>query len=208
VTARDAPPSFELLLDYLEGRVTDEQRVQVERALAEQDPRAEDLRDWIRGFHAQARQSRHGPPPPLLAQRLRRIPLLLQGRAPMVRTLTAEPVLDSRSSKRLTGVRGPAIDSGDRFQVTCRAGDYSVVLDLAPVSNGTVTLRGQVLPEHRTLPVFEASVCGPYGSITSITGDEHGGFEIKAVPPGTSRLTLTNDLVLIVISADIWGTAS
>jgi hypothetical protein len=203
------PPSWELILDCAEGRATSEQQEQLELSLMQGDPRTRELLDWVRGFHAQARAAALATPPPLVAQRLRRIPALVRGRAAPVQQLRAAPVLDTRLVDRITGVRAPAQDRGDRFQITYRAQDIDVVLDVAPERpesdrSGTVTLRGQVLPERATLPVFEAAVHGPFGSITSITGDELGGFELRGVPLQTERLTLTNDLVLIDISARSW----
>ena len=210
------PPSWELILDFAEGRATSEQQEQLELSLMQGDPRTRELLDWVRGFHAQARAAALATPPPLVAQRLRRIPALVRGRAAPVQRLRAAPVLDTRLVEQITGVRAPAQDPGGRFQITYRAMDIDVVLDVAPERSdsdsersdsdwsGPVTLRGQVLPERATLPVFEAAVHGPFGSITSITGDELSGFELRDVPPQTERLTLTNDLVLIDISARSW----
>jgi hypothetical protein len=202
MSCEDAPAGWELILDYVEGRVTDEQRTRVERALGRGDRATLELVDWVTAFRARARSAAlASAPPPMVAQRLRRIPSTASGRAKLVEQLRAEPVLDTRLSDRLTGVRGPAYEAGGRFQVTVRARDIDVVLDIAPDGAGCFTVRGQHLPGRPTLPVFAATAHGPYGSITSITGDEHGGFELRAVPPQTTRLSLTNDVVDIAIPA-------
>jgi hypothetical protein len=205
MTIEDAAPGWGLILDCVEGRATDEQQARLDRALQRGDRRTRELVDWAGAFRARARSSAlAATPPPLITQRLRRIPSQACGRAKLVEHLRAEPVLDARLGDRLTGVRGPAHEAGGRFQIAVRARDIDVVLDVAPDGAGSFTIRGQVLPARPTLPVFAVTAHGPYGSITSIMGDEHGGFELRAVPPQTTRLSLTNDVVAIGISASSW----
>jgi hypothetical protein len=89
----------------------------------------------------------------------------------------------------------------ERYQLTYRAQDLDVVLDISrdssPVGAGSVHVRGQVLANRGLLPVFEAAAHGPFGTIRSILGDELGGFELAGVPDTVTSMTMTNDEVLV-----------
>ena len=198
------PRDLERILELLDGLESTERTALIDGLLADADPRTRELVAWASRFRELARTTPLTAPPPLLSQRLMRIPALLRGRVQPVRRLVAAPVLDTRNADSLTGVRAPAHDAGERFQVTHRAEGIDVVVDVSPDGPHLVTLRGQVLPERQTLPAFEATVYGPYGSITSILGDEFGSFELGEVPRQTERLELTNDLVVIEIPAGSW----
>jgi hypothetical protein len=143
-------------------------------------------------------------PPPLVSQRLRLIPERMRHGDRVVPRIAAQIARDSRSERSVVGMRAIPAESLTRFQLAYRADGFDVVIDVAREGEETVTLRGQVLPDCETLPVFEATAHGPFGTISSILGDELGGFTLRSVPRTTAQLELTNDVVVIVVPTEVW----
>jgi hypothetical protein len=85
-----------------------------------------------------------------------------------------------------------------RCQTVCTAEGFDVLLDIE-LAEGVAAIRGQVIPSTETLPVFQVTAVSPIGRHTSLRGDRFGGFELLAVPLDSSRLELTNDLVVLVV---------
>ena len=147
-------------------------------------------------------------PPPLVSQRLRRIPATVRDHAPHPQRCEVETVLDSRTADPLSGVRGAAAEL-TRYQILVRttsadAPEVEVVLDVAPEGSDRVHVRGQVITTPPMPPVFEVAAYGPYGSMRNLLGDELGNFELSSVPRTTARLELTNDVLTIELPAGAW----
>jgi hypothetical protein len=187
-----------LILDWLEGRLSPERARAVEVGIANGGPETALLVSWVREFMRDAALLPLATPPPLVSQRLRRLLTSKhQGRRHR-REFTAVPILDTRRTEQLVGVRAPA-QAGSRFQLTFGADPAVIVLDVQPASDGTATIRGQVIPDDASLPVFHATAIGPSGRATTILGDDLGGFTLRGVPLDVDFVVVTNDDVDIVV---------
>jgi hypothetical protein len=191
-------PSFRALVDLVDGLLDTQQHSAVlsavEAADRNGDPAPRRTLDWLRSFRAEADRLPLKTPPPLLRQRLRRLMTVRSGAAAPLRRVRADLVTDSRRTERLAGVRGPDNGPVARYQLTFEAVAVAViVLDVATGSDGTVALRGQVLPQIDTPPVFEVVAIGPSGVVASSAGDELGGFSLTGAPCDVATLLLTND---------------
>jgi anti-sigma factor RsiW len=191
------------ILDWLEGRLSPAAGSSFAARLAGH-PDAERFQRWAQDFRAIAASLPLPDPPPILRQRLLRLmsaerpdagPLLVEGHL----------VSDSRRERELAGVRGPAGGDEDRYQLTYLAQDVDVILDIARQPDHHLTLRGQVLPPPGVLPVFEAAVQWPGGTLRTILGDDLGGFELYGVPSSAHTLKVTNDDLTVRMSLDFTG---
>ena len=131
-----------------------------------------------------------------------RVGLIAPARDVRVRSAAGRLISDSRQERELAGVRGPAGDD-DRYQLTFLAQDVDVILDVAPRPDHHLTLRGQVLPPSGVLPVFEAAVQWPGGTLRTILGDDLGGFDLYGVPVTAHTLQVTNDDLTVRMSLDL-----
>ena len=190
------------LLDWLEGRLSPDRRRAVEEAVAARDREILELVHWYRAFRADAARLPLVAPPPLLGQRLRRLAAARRGELPPLVRLSAYPVLDTRQMLP-AGVRGPDSTDTRRYQLTFAAPGVVVVLDVVPDGPSTVTIRGQVIPQLETPPAFEASAQGAGGVVSTILGDELGGFRLSGVPVESRSLVVTNDAVEVQMSLDL-----
>jgi hypothetical protein len=100
------PVSFTELLDWVEGRLPDGRRPEVEAGLA--DPATADAVAWIRSFHTASRLMPLATPPQAARDRLRA--LVAERTRPWAPTAYSEGALvfDSRDGLRATGTRSGA----------------------------------------------------------------------------------------------------
>jgi len=201
--ARDPTP--EEVLDWLEGRLTADRAAAVLAAIERSGSDARDFAEWAASFRRYAALLPLVAPPPLVSQRLRRMyAARLTHPRPVVQLLAVLEV-DSRQPDSLVSVRAPVDRDSGRVQLAYRAGATSIVVDIMPAQGGTVTLRGQVLAAGDTLPSFQVTAQGPSGSVTSISGDDLGGFVLEEVPDDSELLLLTNDELLIEVPIRLSG---
>jgi hypothetical protein len=199
------PPEVTMpeLLDWLDDRLTPERRRAVEEAIETGEPDILELVTWYHTFRTDAARLPLVAPPPLLSQRLRALAAARRGGLPPLVRLFAHPVLDTRKRPRLVGVRGSDATDAGRYQITFAAPAVIVVLDVVPDGPSTVTIRGQVIPELETPPVFEASARGAHGVVTTILGDELGGFRLTGIPVEAESLVVTNDMVEVEMALSL-----
>jgi anti-sigma factor RsiW len=200
----DSPPEVTVpeLLDWLEGRLSPDRRRAVEEAVATGDRGILELVRWYRTFRTEAARLPLVAPPPLIRQRLRALAATRRGELPPLVRLSAHPVLDTRRTLP-AGVRGPASTDTSRYQLTFAAAGLVVVLDVVPDGPSTVTIRGQVIPQLETPPVFEATAQGADGVVSTILGDELGGFRLSGVPVESRSLVVTNDAVEVEMRVNL-----
>lgn len=190
------------LLDWLEGRLSPDRSDEVAVLVASADPETTRTLDWLRSFQTAARALPTEQPPPLVRQRLRRTFAKRTGTLPATRSATVTLIADSRDQVQLAGVRGaPDLDT-TAFNLEYEGPDIEVYLDVV-VDSDRRDLRGQILDAAGSPPVFEAICHGPTGTITSIWGDELGGFELSAIPADTHLLVLTNDELTVHVPLDL-----
>lgn len=200
----DPYPTFRELLDWVEGRLDGERAQAIDARVASGDESIAATVAWIRGFLAFGRSHPIPEPPPILRQRLRQSFRRHIGAAEPASMQRAELVFDSRSDAVLAGVRGGS-DPEDGYRLAFAAEPIGVLIDVVPESAGTVSLAGQVLAEETDAPVWAATIDHATGTLTAIDGDSDGCFAIAGVPVDTTKLTLSNGVVEIVIEGPLGG---
>lgn len=196
----DPDPTFEELLDWMEGRLDPDMAADVARAAAAGDDRTTEAIRWIQAFKSESRNQQLLAPPPELRPRLRRLfAVHVSAGSPGLRTLLAQLSFDSRVEGQLAGVRSAAEPaSGEPFQLTARAGEFDVVLDVTPLV-GEARIDGQVLADRVATGSWLAAAEYPGGQITAEPGDDLGCFALRSVPLDIHRLVLRNSEVVIVV---------
>jgi hypothetical protein len=187
-------PSFEKLVDYLDGRLGQADASAVAVHLETGCGRCMESRQWYEQVSAIAASDDSLEPPPWVLKRALRIFEAGRSKPRLVERLgraVASLVWDSLAQPDLVGVR--SMQTASR-QLLYRAGDYSIDLQIAARDPSSAELLGQVLRESET--TFE-SVTGiaidlirEGRPIQSTTASKLGEFAIKGVEPGVYDLRL------------------
>ncbi len=198
------PPSFEELLDWIEGRLDESDAAAMEARVEVADEETRRTAAWIEHFMDQSRAMSLPTPPPIVRQRLRQVFKSHSESQLSVETIIAGLVFDSRKGRELVGVRGPA-STDDRFHLGFECAEGYIMLDVAPAADGEMDIDGQVLLAGIGPPVFEAVARHATGDRSSALGDEFGRFALAAVPAATSSLELSNGELTLVLPLELDG---
>lgn len=191
-------PSFTELLDWVEGRLTEQESRRVE-ALVEADPQAADAVVWIREFRrAAAVLPLQRPPAPVSAglRALFRDHHVTRNRDWVEATLR----FDSRRQP-LVGVRAT---STTQLAHLVYDGDFgALVLDVQRPACGEVGLRGYLSlhggPEHGARVSVHAA-----GAAQRISRCDHNGrFELHDVPAGADELWIAQGAERVRVPLDL-----
>ena len=200
-------PTFEILLDWLEGRLDGAQAAQVSAQVAEGDNRTRTTVRWLQGFLATARRFPAPEPPPIIRQHLRQhFRRWCTARAAMraePRRVDATLLFDSRQDLVLAGFRG-GDETEDAYNLAFTTDVGDLVVDVRRVGNGQLRLDGQVLlGDAAAAPVFSADVAGPGYAVRTVDGDELGRFTLPQVPSGRCRLEVSNGEIILQTELDL-----
>lgn len=195
-------PSFETLVDWIEGRLDRREAESVSARVAVGDAETKRTIEWIHGFLELSGVNPLPAPPPIVRQRLRQTFERHANAEREVREFLAQIVFDSRSDAELVGVRGVAL-TDESFHIAYATEAAHVLIDVLPHDDGTADLAGQVVLSDLGPPVFEASTTGASPARASIEGDGHGRFRLDGVPIDTTGLRLGNGEVEIELPIDL-----
>ena len=199
VPTEKSQPTFRQLVDWIEGRLTRQDAIEVEAAVQRGGPDIHDTVVWIREFIQFGRDNPLPGPPPIVRQRLQQAFRRHTGDASPILRESAALMFDSRDDAIVVGVRGgPSLDDGYRLAFASES--IGVLLDVLPESATTVRLEGQVLTPDESAPVWQVSVHYPGGRRTDGGGDRNGSFTIDQVPLDTTKLLLSNGEVEVDVS--------
>lgn len=140
-------PGFEQLLDYLDGRLADQQAQVVAAHLNGGCKRCADNREWVERIRAIAASDDRIEPPLWVLKRAIRLfdnQTARPGALDHFGRLIAALIFDSLTPAAVSGVR---LAQSDSRQLVYRAGRYSVDLQIASANPSTAELIGQVLRE-------------------------------------------------------------
>jgi len=201
-------PSFERLIDYLDGHLAKEDADRVAAHLASDCRQCAPTRDWYASVREAVASDDSLEPPPWVFKRAVRIfdekgsrPRLIEklGRA------VASLVFDSFAQPAVLGVR--STETANR-QLLYQAGDYHIDLQIAPSDASRADVRGQILREGEA--GFE-SVAGL--KIELVRGSEAareiftggtGEFAFDSLEPGEYDLSLeTRDLTITLYGLSV-----
>jgi hypothetical protein len=186
-------PGFEPVIDYLDGKLTPAETERVAAHLASDCAACAETRAWYERVRAVAASDDTVAPPAWVFKQAVRIfdtarrPRLAERIGQAIATL----VFDSFARPQLAGIR--STETANR-QLLYRAGDYSIDLQVAPSTEASGDLIGQVLREGEA--TFESVANLPleiargnqlfYATVT----DEMGEFKISDVDYGIYDLRI------------------
>jgi hypothetical protein len=202
-----ARPTFETLLDWLDGRLDGEQASQVSAQVAEGDGRTRSSVRWLQGFLATARRFPAPEPPPIIRQHLRQHFLRWSKARAALRAephlLDATLLFDSRQDLVLAGVRGGE-EAEDTYHLAFTTDVGDLVVDVRRVGKGELRLDGQVLlTDAAAASVFSAQAAGLGYTVRTVDGDELGRFTLPEVPAGRCRLEVSNGEIILRTELDL-----
>ena len=187
-------PGFELLMDYCQGLLNDEDSRVIAAHLDSGCTECLDTSRWYeRVRHIAERDNTMSPPPWVL----KRAVSLFHSTRPRLAALEkidgliASLIFDSRSRPALDGVRMAEVS--DR-QLLYRAGDYSIDLQISLPEQSSADLTGQVLRggEFRFESVGDLALklTRDGEKISSAVTDNVGKFTINRIPCGVYELLI------------------
>ncbi len=208
MTQDDRRPSFELLADWIDGRLDGPAAEAIERAVADDERTAASVA-WLREFVDTAGELPLHEPPPIVRQWLgQHFARWHEARAALRRApveLPASLLFDSRVDVVLAGVRAGDTQD-DTFHLAYVTEGADLVLDVCRTRPGRLRMDGQLLTEQPILaPAFEATASGPAGETHTIGGDELGRFCLPDVADTIHRLRVTNGEVAVNATLDLRG---
>jgi hypothetical protein len=195
--------AFSQLVDWVEGRLSEEESRAVEEQVAVAD--ASTLADvaWLRRFFRATEDSILDSPPPEVRSALiarfkahaedRRTPGLLKR---VVATLTFDGGLRPAVGARAAGTQGT------RRQLVYSADTIDVALNLLPrARDKNFDLDGQVLPHDGVEPgSFSVQLLQSETELGITATDELGAFAFESIPSGVYEIILSTDRVEVSIA--------
>src|SRR5215212_3273034 len=195
--------AFSHLVDWVEGRLSEEEARAVEEQVAVAD--ASTLADvaWLRRFVRATEDSILETPPPEVRSALiarfrahaegRRAPGLLKR---VVATLTFDGGLRPAVGARAAGTQGA------RRQLVYSADDLDVALNFLPrARDKNFDLDGQVLPRDDVeLGSFSVQLLQRETELGIIATDDLGAFAFESIPSGVYEIILSTDRVEVSIA--------
>jgi hypothetical protein len=194
---------FSRLVDWVEGRLPEEEARAVEEQVADAD--AATLADvaWLRKFARAAQGGVLESPPPEVRSTLiarfkahaegRRTPGLLER---VIATLTFDGGLQPAVGARTAGAQGA------RRQLVYSADGIDVALNILPrARDKKFDLDGQVLPRDDVeLGSFSVQLLQSETELGLTATDELGAFAFESVPSGVYEIVLSTDRVEVSIA--------
>ncbi len=196
--------SFERLVDWVEGRLSEEESRVVEEQVAVADEATREQVEWLRGFARVSEDTVLDAPPREVRDELirrfdayaedRRVPSLLQR---LVATLSFDSGLQPAF-----GVRSGA-GPGEQRQLVYTTDAADIALNVRPrARNGHLDLDGQVFPADDADPAsFSVQLLSGADEVGLTTTDELGEFAFESVSPGAYQILLSGERVEILISS-------
>lgn len=194
---------FERMLDWLEGRLTENEAAQVAAAIERADPAVQDDLHWLRTFLAVSQEIELSSPPAAvhddLMQRFEEHSRRTQTTS-LWQRLMATLTFDSNLASGLAGARG-VTNAGPRQLIY--GSDYAdIVLNVRQRPEaGNFDLMGQVLPHNDDdTPVFTVQLLDGDREIDITSTDELGEFIVSATADAAYALILSADDMEIQIA--------
>jgi hypothetical protein len=197
-------PSFEQLIDWFEGRLSEEEAQLVAAQVAAADEATQADVAWLRRFYQASQSIVLAEPPAAVSKWLERrfAAYARQRRRPSVwQRLVASLSFDSRAGLA-AGVRAVTTSENQR-QLIYETDPAMVVLTAQLRSHDRrFDLLGQVLPAHeKEADLVRVLLLRGKDEIDSTLTDDLGEFTLTALPAGLYTLVLNSDQYEIVISS-------
>jgi hypothetical protein len=198
-------PSFERLIDHLDGRLTGDEADLISAHLATGCDTCGETHGWYAGLRLVVAADDSCEPPPWVLKRAVRLFEIQQARPRLVervRKRIASLVFDSLTRPAPVGVR--STETANR-QLLYRAGNYSIDLQVAPSDQSRADLTGQILKEGETAfdSVAGLSLALSRGDqpVCEMTTNEMGEFKIRSIRQGEYDLSVETPEGVISVRA-------
>lgn len=205
MTAQD-DVDFERLLDWVEGRLSEEEARKVEEMMADESVRAEV--EWLRAFVRVSEETTLEKPPPevreTLAHRFHsyaRKETEEKNQPGFLERILATLTFDSDAQPAMAGFRSAGGGRSSR-QLVYDAEVAEISLNvLGHPNNGHVDVYGQVFPEVDEDPdAFSVQLLKGADEVGLTAADELGEFAFEGVEPGTYEMVLSAAQVEFLIT--------
>ncbi len=192
---------FARLLDWVEGRLSEEEARAVERQVAAADSATREEVAWLRAFARISEDTVIASPPPRVRETLtERFEAYAEGkrRPGLLKRLVATLTFDSGMQPALSW-RSTAPELQREYVYSTEAAD--VTIDVRPrPRDGLLDIKGRIFPVNSTSPgAFGVQLLeGPSEVATTATNDL-GEFTFEAVSPGVYGMIVSSERVEISI---------
>jgi anti-sigma factor RsiW len=192
VTNRPLSLSFEQLLDWVDGRLSERDAEEVARQVAAADADTQRLVAWLRAFRQASATTVLARPPAELRRQLRQRFKEERGRPGFFRRLVANLTFDSARQRPTAGVPRQLLYSTEVAAIT---------LNLQTNSEGQqLTLLGRVSPFAATHQSYSVQLLrGNQEEAITLIG-ESGEFKIESITPGVYDMILSSEQVEVFIT--------
>jgi hypothetical protein len=195
-------PQFAKLLDWVEGRLSEEEARAVERLVALGDSATREEVAWLRAFARISEDTVIASPPPQVRQTLtdrfeayaqsKREPGLLKR---LVATLTFDSGMQPALGLRTAGT--PELQRKCTYSTD--AADITISVRLRP-HDGLVDIQGRIFPVNSTSPgAFGLQLLDGPSEVATTDANDLGRFTFEAVPPGAYEVLASSERVEIRI---------
>lgn len=196
--------SFERLLDWLEGRLSEEEAEAMAAQVAQADDMTRAEVDWLRAFVRVADRLVLANPPAETHEALRqRFNAHAQGRQPpaLLQRFIAQLSFDSSMQLAASGVRAALGDTAAR-QLVYYSEPADIVLHVrAQGHDGHLEVNGQVLPTSDVAPdEFSVQLLRQGAEVDLAFSDDLGEFSFEAIPADRYDMILSTDRFEILIT--------
>ena len=196
-------PEFAELLDWLEGRLPEEQARALSEQLAVAVGETQADLEWLRSFLQLSREVRLASPPPRVRGVLRdRFKAYSQEREPpnLIQRLQARLTFDSSAGFGTAGLRA-APSEGQQKQLVYKTEIAEIALNIQPrAENQGINLIGQIFPTGDIPPdAFVIQLIQNSNDLELTTTDDLGEFFFEGLPVDTYEIVILADKFEVVI---------
>lgn len=196
--------TFARLLDWIEGRLTEEEASVVAAQIAEADPETQADLDWLQAFSRLSAASVLASPPPEMRDLLvRRFEAYAQDRRQpgFWQRLVAAVTFDSNLQLAMAGLRATSAQASVR-QLIYATDVADIALNIQPrPQDKHLDVNGQVFPHTDAIfDTFSVQLLRGTTEVGLTSGDELGEFNFEAIPTGVYDLILSTDQIEILIA--------
>lgn len=196
-------PNFALLLDWIEGRLSEEEATRVQARLQGDAQLQADLA-WIEHFtDARQRVTLATPPPRVRAVLNERFAAFAEDRRQpgLIERLVGLLTFDSRAQMATAGFRSAATQGLER-QLVYSTEMAEIALNFQPDAQGEqVRLAGQIFTSMDLSGPLLIQLIQQDAEVAHATADELGEFTLPSVPVGEYELLLSSDEFEVLLEA-------
>jgi hypothetical protein len=197
--------SFARLVDWIEGRLSEEEAAAVAQQVATADEATQADIAWLRAFAQVSSATVLATPPPEVREVLiRRFQAHTQGRQRpgFLQRFVAALTFDSRGQPAVAGLRTTSAQASVR-QLIYTTDIADIALNIQPrLHDEHLDINGQIFPNRDTVSdTFSVQLLHDATEVGLTTSDNLGEFTFEAIQTGVYQLLLRTDQIEILIAS-------